>query len=200
MGHGVRSALITAIMRALVEELTPLSTNPGGLLAQINRDLRSILKQSGTPMFTTAFSLVADIEENRIYYANAGHPKPMVLHRDTGQIELLQNKHQKSNPALGLFDQTIYETCTHPLKERDVFLLFTDGVYDIEKEGQLLDTDWLAQETQKRAQAPISEIFDGILEQVRVFAKGEELPDDICMLGMELTPHSQQIFDFQEDF
>ena len=55
MGHGVRSALVTAILRALVEELTPVATDPGELLGQINRDLRSILKQSGTPLFTTAF-------------------------------------------------------------------------------------------------------------------------------------------------
>jgi PAS domain S-box-containing protein len=55
MGHGVRSALVTAILRALVEELTPLAADPGQLLRQINHDLRTILKQTGTPMFTTAF-------------------------------------------------------------------------------------------------------------------------------------------------
>jgi len=34
MGHGVRSALVTAILRALVEELTPEANDPGELLAK----------------------------------------------------------------------------------------------------------------------------------------------------------------------
>ena len=49
MGHGVRSALVTAIMRALVEELAELATDPGRLLGQINNDLRAILRQRRQP-------------------------------------------------------------------------------------------------------------------------------------------------------
>src|SRR4051812_5023990 len=125
MGHGVRSALITAIVRALVEELTPESLDPGALLGQINRDLRSILKQSGTPLFTTAFYMIADINENRAYFANAGHPKPMIIHAGTGEVELLQAESQKSNPALGLFDQFNYPTASVPLNPADRFIFFT---------------------------------------------------------------------------
>jgi sigma-B regulation protein RsbU (phosphoserine phosphatase) len=198
MGHGVRSALITAILRALVEELTSLAVDPGELLTQINRDLRSILKQSGTPLFTTAFSMVADIEEGRVYFANAGHPKPMVLHRDSGQIELLHNKNLKPNPALGLMDNTIYPTSAYPLKERDMFMLFTDGVYDVEAEGELLDTRWLEKKAQERAQMPMPEMFDSILEELRVFAQGKEFPDDICLVGMEVARGGAGAFD--DDF
>jgi len=91
MGHGVRSALVTAIMRALVEELAPLADKPGQLLDQINRDLRAILRQSGTPMFTTAFYLVADLDRQLITYANAGHPRPLLIHRTRGHVEILSN-------------------------------------------------------------------------------------------------------------
>ena len=81
MGHGVRSALVTAMVRALVEELRPVALDPGQLLTRINSDLRAILQQTGTPLFTTAFYMAADLEKREILFANAGHPKPFLIHR-----------------------------------------------------------------------------------------------------------------------
>ena len=78
MGHGVRSALVAAMVRALVEELKPLAGNPGKLLTQLNRDLCAILQHTGSPTLTTAFYLVADAQKRELRFANAGHPKPLL--------------------------------------------------------------------------------------------------------------------------
>src|SRR6266581_4565502 len=59
-GHGVRSALVTAMVRALVEELKPVAREPGQFLTKLNCDLYSILKHTGTPLLTTAFYFVAN--------------------------------------------------------------------------------------------------------------------------------------------
>jgi sigma-B regulation protein RsbU (phosphoserine phosphatase) len=186
MGHGVRSALVTAIVRALVEELTPNSTDPGELLARVNRDLRSILKQSGTPLFTTAFYMIADLAENRAYYANAGHPKPMLLRKGSEEVEFLQNVDGKSNPALGLFDSFKYATGSVPLTPEDRFVFFTDGVYDVERDGELLSPEWLRGALQERSHLPLSTVFDEVLQELRGFAAGEEFCDDLCLVGMEV--------------
>src|SRR5207237_1514468 len=53
MGHGVRSVLITGIIRGLVEEPAKLAAYPGVLLTQINPDVTVILKPAGTNMFRT---------------------------------------------------------------------------------------------------------------------------------------------------
>jgi sigma-B regulation protein RsbU (phosphoserine phosphatase) len=187
MGHGVRSALITAIVRALVEELTPESSDPGALLGQLNRDLRSILKQSGTPLFTTAFYMVVDIQEKRVSFANAGHPKPMVIRGRDGSVEILQNQNQKSNPALGLFDQYIFSTSKIPLNPNDRFVFFTDGVYDVEKDGELLSPEWLRSELEGKAKLPLSEIFDQLLAELKRFCAEKEFCDDMCLVGMEVA-------------
>ena len=60
MGHGVRAALITAILRALAEELEAVAGNPGLFLTEINRRMLGILRQSRTPMFATACYFVVD--------------------------------------------------------------------------------------------------------------------------------------------
>ncbi len=48
-GHGVRSALVTAMIRALVEELKPLANEPGDFLTKLNSDLGAIRPQTIAP-------------------------------------------------------------------------------------------------------------------------------------------------------
>ncbi len=81
MGHGVRAALVTAIQRALVEELAGLGNQPGEFLTHINQALLSILRRTRTPMFASAFYLYLNAATGEMRYANAGHPKPLHLRR-----------------------------------------------------------------------------------------------------------------------
>jgi sigma-B regulation protein RsbU (phosphoserine phosphatase) len=187
MGHGVRSALVTAILRALVEELTRLASDPGQLLTQINRDLRAILHQQGSPLYTTAFYLVADLETKQITYANAGHPKPILLKRNSGDAEFLRNNDGKSHPALGLFPNAVYPSSTSTLHEQDVVLLFTDGAYDVESDGEILSPDWLRDQVKARARMPIKATFDEILAQLKKLNGPGEFTDDVCMVAMEVA-------------
>jgi len=127
-GHGVRAALVTAMIRALAEELNPLATNPGKFLSKLNSDLHAILRHTGTPMLTTAFYLVADWTTGTMRYANAGHPKPLHIRRSAGQVEPLANAGGKSQPVMGLFEGASYQTCEVKLSPKDVVMLFTDGL------------------------------------------------------------------------
>jgi sigma-B regulation protein RsbU (phosphoserine phosphatase) len=188
MGHGVRSALVTAIIRALVEEMTELATDPGQLLGQINHDLRAILRQSGTPMFTTGFYLVADLERKQICYANAGHPKPLLIHRTTGQVDSLANTSGKCYPALGLFQGSTYPTSQCAIEPGDLVMLFTDGLYDVEGTHQdLINPDWLLAEVRKRTACPASELFDQLLAEIKTVSGNASFADDVCLVGMEVT-------------
>jgi sigma-B regulation protein RsbU (phosphoserine phosphatase) len=76
MGHGMRAALVTAIMRGLVEELLPVAADAGKFLTEINRSLRTILRRTREPFLATAFSLVADAAAGEMRFASAGHPVP----------------------------------------------------------------------------------------------------------------------------
>jgi sigma-B regulation protein RsbU (phosphoserine phosphatase) len=187
MGHGVRSALVTAIMRALVEELTRLASDPGQLLTQINHDLRAILQQQNSPLYTTAFYMVADLEKKQITYSNAGHPKPILLRRGTGEAEFLRNNDSKSHPALGLFPNAVYPSSTCTLHEQDVVLLFTDGAYDVEHDGEILSPDWLRDQIKTRARLPIKTAFDEILAQLKKLNGPGEFADDVCLVAMEVA-------------
>ncbi len=188
MGHGVRSALVTAMVRAMVEELKPIASDPGELLTRINRDLRTILQQTGTPLFTTAFYLIADLENRQFRYANAGHPKPFIIHRDTSKVELLRNSDGKPRPALGLFQESTYPTSQIPMLPGDVVMLFTDGLYEIEgKEGEQYSPELLLTAVEKNAEKECNDLFDSLLKEVQTFSSSAEFADDVCLVALEIA-------------
>jgi sigma-B regulation protein RsbU (phosphoserine phosphatase) len=188
MGHGVRSALIAAMVWALVEELKPLGGDPGKLLTHLNRDLCAILKHTGSPTLTTAFYLVADAATGRLRYANAGHPKPLLVHRASAAVEPLGNSAGKANPALGLFEDAVFNTTECPLSRGDLVMLFTDGLYEVEGRNQAIYThQMLVEAVSARAKLPVAELFDDLLAEIRQFAMGQDFVDDVCLLGMEMA-------------
>jgi len=186
-GHGVRSSLVTAMIRALLEELKPLAADPGQFLTKLNSDLHSILKHAGTPMLTTAFYFVADSKTGVMRYTNAGHPKPLHLRRDADKVEALSNLSGKSQPVLGLFEYASYETSQVNLAPKDLVMLFTDGLYEVVgKNHELYSQTMLIAEVRRRIQMPASDLFDGTLDQIRKFSADGQFGDDVCLVGMEV--------------
>jgi sigma-B regulation protein RsbU (phosphoserine phosphatase) len=187
MGHGVRSALVTAMVRALVEELRTIALDPGALLTRINHDLRAILQQTGTPLFTTAFYLVADLEKREIHFANAGHPRPFLIHPDK-VVEMLKSTDGKSWPALGLFQDTVYPTLHRQMQGGDRIMLFTDGLYEVEAaDGEQFSQQMLFKAVQSHPGLNCGDLFDAILADIEKFSGSAQFADDVCLVGMEVS-------------
>jgi hypothetical protein len=66
-------------------------------------------------------------------------------------------------------------------------LLFTDGAYDVECEGDILSPDWLKDQFKLRANVPIKKAFDEILGCLTKMNRSAEFTDDICMVAMEVA-------------
>jgi sigma-B regulation protein RsbU (phosphoserine phosphatase) len=185
-GHGVRSSLVTAMIRALVEELKPIAHDPGEFLTKLNSDLCAILKHTGTPMLTTAFYLVANAATGMMRYANAGHPRPVLVQRSLGKVRLLENVSKRNQPALGLFETIPFKSSEVTLSVGDMVMLYTDGLYEVHAPNQELFTqEMLVAGVQKRAQMPPAQMFDELIEEIRAFAEGHEFLDDVCLVGVE---------------
>jgi len=187
-GHGVRSALVTAMVRALVEELKPVARHPGKFLTKLNRDLCAILKPTGTPMLTTAFYLVANWQTGAMRFANAGHPRPLHLRRSAGEARALFNSSRKSQAALGLVDDTVYEGTDAKLAPNDLIMLFTDGLYEVQGDNdQFYSQECVLEAVQRRLQLPAPQLFDQVLQEIRNFSTEDGFVDDVCLVGVELA-------------
>ncbi len=187
-GHGIRAALVTAMIRALVEELKPLAPDPGMFLRKLNSDLCSILKTTGSPMLTTAFYLVADWRTGVMRFANAGHPKPLLVRRAARQVQPLANATGHSEPALGLFEDSPYQTTEITIKPGDLLMLFTDGLYEVQGPNQkLYSQERMMLDVESLLPKPTGELFDALLEAIRAFSLDHEFADNVCLVGMEYT-------------
>lgn len=185
-GHGVRSALVTAMIRALVEELKPIAHDPGEFLTKLNSDLCAILKHTGTPVLTTAFYLVANAADGVMRYANAGHPRPVLVQRSAEKVRLLDNASKRNQPALGLFESIPFQTSEVTLAVGDLVMLYTDGLYEVHAPNQELYTQQLlVAGVQRRLPLPAPQMFDELLLEIREFAEDHEFLDDVCLVGME---------------
>jgi len=185
-GHGVRAALVTAMIRALSEELKPLARDPGHFLRKLNFDLCSILKNTGSPMLTTAFYAVADCKAGSLRFANAGHPKPLVIRRSIGRVEPLVNASGRSQPALGLFEDPPYATSETTIAPGDFLMLFTDGLYEVQGQNEeLYSQERLMLDAKTLLHQPPGILFDELLEVVRAFAVSGEFDDDVCLVGVD---------------
>src|SRR5258708_9777982 len=133
MGHGVRSALVTAMIRALLQELKSCAEQPGQFMTRLNRELMMILRHACSMLFVTAFYLIVNSRSQRLHLAQAGHPAPLLLRNQRAAVESLASGEDVEGPALGLLDEFEYTAGEIEFRERDVVVLFTDGVLELSR-------------------------------------------------------------------
>lgn len=186
-GHGVRAALVTAMLRALVGDLETHANDPGRFLTEMNHRLAAMLKQIDETLYATAFYLVADVEEKQMFFAKAGHPAPLHVQRHAGQVAPLFVP-KPAGAALGLFENTTYLTGQCPLAAGDAILLFTDGLFEVTNaEDEDYGQERLLAAVCARQNLPLPDLLDGLIEDVRKFSGAADFSDDVCLLGMEVA-------------
>jgi sigma-B regulation protein RsbU (phosphoserine phosphatase) len=189
-GHGVRSALITTMVRALVEDLRELAADPGAFMSELNAKLFAILNPGGSTVLTTGFYLVANAVTGQVRYVNAGHPKPLLLRRQAGRLEEVKNHGvSRSQPALGLFARHEYAPSELKIGADDLLLLFTDGLFEVHGPDETLYTRaQLAAAVHQQLRQPAAVLADALIAEVRRFSAGRDFEDDVCLVAMEFNP------------
>lgn len=186
MGHGVRSALITAMMRVLVQEACAHTSDPGEVLARVNRGLIEIIPSETGVMFVTAAYAVFDAQRRNVRYASAGHPAPLHIARGSEVVALLAPPRSDFNPALGIFPQITFHDYECPLADGDVILFCTDGLFEVEDANDnQLSVEGLAAFARSLTAASLTGLVNGIVSSVQSYA-ARGFDDDVCILGVEM--------------
>ncbi|HEX8296600.1 MAG TPA: SpoIIE family protein phosphatase [Chthoniobacteraceae bacterium] len=187
MGHGVRAALVAAIVRALIGELRGSADMPGVFLEKLNRKLSDILKQTDIPMFASASYVVADLAKGELRYANAGHPDPVCVRHAVSATQTSQLNECKRGPVLGMFETAEYGTCHMPLAAHDKIFLFTDGLFEVEgADGELYDQQSLLRAVGSRVNLAPGDLCREVLAEIRQFSANQQFSDDVCLVGLEV--------------
>ena len=186
MGHGVRAGLLTALIRGLVGELDERAENPAHVLAEINRGFLPIYRLTGQPVFATVFCGVLDTDQQRLSYANAGHPPPLHLRPATGTVTSLQQA--SPEPAAGLMDGFAYTRYECNFGVGDMLLCCTDGVLEAADDaGELFGEERLKSLALHHGHHNGAELIGKVMDAVRGFSGRETFDDDICLLTVQST-------------
>ena len=191
MGHGVRAALVAALIHGLARECRGLAGMPERFLSEINCGLQSLLSRTDDLVFVTAVYMVVDVARSELRLANAGHPKPLLL-RHKGGVEPVGVGPDGSGPALGMIPDEIYEAVTVPLSPGDRVFVFTDGLYEAaDASGEEFGPERLQAALAERDGLPTPALLDGLLDAVRQFGAGateQGFADDLCLVAVDFAP------------
>ena len=139
--HGFPSALIMMLAMSAAGIYAREFASPAQVLRSLDDALAEELET--TEMFLTIFYGVLDPANRTLVYSNAGHPHAFAM-RDSGEAQRLT----ATDPPVGFAGPDAFQEVTVDWDpERDLLLLFTDGLSDMlatstrtDGEGLILDT------------------------------------------------------------
>jgi serine phosphatase RsbU (regulator of sigma subunit) len=172
-GHGVDAAADMAMAKFTFRSLVREHTDPGALLERVN-DV--ICGEVGAGKFVTMLSLTYDPATGELACASAGHPAPRLVTADAS-VEALE----VSGLALGIDPGQRYETARRSLEPGSVAVLFTDGVIEARRDGELYGEARLDVFLARRGELPAAELARAVVADCRRHGGGE-LADDCAVV------------------
>ena len=194
MGHGIRSALVVATIRGLLEQLRPRTRDPGALLTQLNATYSSIFKHmGGDVIFATALYLVIDTRDGAVRFANAGHPRPFVLRPESSEVARLTSTTEAPSMALGLFLGATYRTLDARLVAGETLLFFTDGLSEVQNpQEEFYETFRFGAILRENLDTSPKQLLEGLFQDALEFSSSTAFEDDICLLAVRVRALSQK--------
>ncbi len=175
-GKGVAAATQAHAVRTAVRAFAQMAPTPGFILTQTNELLGSENGQGSD--FVTALVVVLDPLNGEFRMASAGHPAPLRL--AAGSTHLVEPAY---GPPLGGFEAD-YVTSRHNLSEGDYLVLYTDGVTEARRSGELFGEQRLIAACDGLHARPAQEVADHLRQSAEDF--GGALRDDLAVLVLRL--------------
>lgn len=176
-GHGVPAAMITAMVKAIMETGNHLFNHPAVFINYLNRKLINISEN----MYLTALYGVYDNKTKKLTYMRCGHPYPILI-RNGEYIEIKEG----GGTILGMFENINFESHTISLQEGDKLIFYTDGLTEAMDHPQTPFKENLHNIVMKHSHKSIKTCINNIYEDVIDLKESKEFEDDVCILGMEI--------------
>jgi sigma-B regulation protein RsbU (phosphoserine phosphatase) len=131
--------------------------------------------------FITLVYLIIDGSNGEVAAAGAGHPPPRIVGAD-GSVTGLETR----GLVLGIEPAQHYEEVRATLDIGGAVVLYTDGVIEARRDGELYGLERLDRVLSERRDLPASELAKFVLDDCRAFARGE-LADDCAVVVVRRT-------------
>ncbi len=184
VGHGVTAALNTFRLHALIHEHRALHADPVGLTSVLNERLVPLLAPG---QFATFLHVVVEPRANRLRFASAGAPSPIVA--AGGELPAILT--EASGIPLGIAGGAQYRPHEYPFEPDARLLLFSDGLSEFPSSPgrRLGDEGLLDVINASPADLTPDEVIGHIRDAARIGAD-EALPDDTTIVCLDRRPAS----------
>ncbi len=171
-GHGIDAAADMAMAKFVFRSLAREHPEPGDFLAAANE---VVLEEIADGKFITMLYLTADGRAGELACASAGHPPPRILRAGAAPEPL-----GVRGLALGIAELQDYPAESVTLGPGDAAVLYTDGLLEARREGELYGEDRLDESLAANASLPAEELAQALVEDCRAFAG--DLADDCAVV------------------
>jgi serine phosphatase RsbU (regulator of sigma subunit)/uncharacterized protein YigA (DUF484 family) len=177
-GKGIEAAADMAMAKFSFRALARMNPEPGDFLSKVN-DV--IVDEIGVGKFITMLYVLLDPRAGTVSCASAGHPPALIVPPE-GPVVLLQ----ASGLALGIEPGQQYPAAQTTLTPGSAVVLYTDGVVESRRDGQLYGEERLDDLLAARRELGAQELAEAIAADCRSFAGGE-LGDDCAIVCLRLA-------------
>jgi len=185
-GHGVRSALVTSILKAVFEQVKLEEKNAGQILSEVNTRFKSIMGRLAPHIYATAFVMIVDGETRDVALASAGHVCPFLISKSNMSCAETISA-EKVGPALGFFQKASYGQQEITLSKDDIILGFTDGIFEVTNENkEMYGLDRLKELIEHSTHMVPRDLIERILRDTDDFRRTRKRPDDVCVVAVEV--------------
>lgn len=179
---GMPAALYMTVGRTLIRAYANNARSAAELLQRINRPL---VTDTPNSMFITAIYAVLIPETGQLFYANAGHNRPYILHPNRQEVELLP----KGGMAMGVMESIHLEESMFVLEPGDCLVMYTDGVTEsFSPAGEAFGEARLQELLQKNINKNVHEILNVLEASLLEFREGAPPSDDVTLVAIRHLP------------
>lgn len=176
-GKGLDAAILTSLVKnAIRAHASDVGASPARVLTRAN-DV--VFRQTPHEVFVTVFFAMLDRSDGRLIYANAGHTSAVII-RAEGVNAFLH----ATGPLLGAFQEVAYKQSDAFLDPQDVLFLYTDGLTEARRQGELLGEERLFELLWGMRRQEPAETVRSVIEEVLDFSGGQ-LNDDLALLAIQ---------------
>jgi sigma-B regulation protein RsbU (phosphoserine phosphatase) len=176
-GHGIDAAADMAMAKFVFRSLAREHPEPGEFLAAANE---VVLGEITAGKFVTMLYLVIDPESGELACATAGHPPPRIVAPGKRPETVVV-----SGLALGIEGDQAYEAARLMLGPGAAVVLFTDGLLEARRDGELFGEERLDEALRRHAALPAGELARALADDCRGFAG--DLGDDLAIVVLKRT-------------
>lgn len=176
-GHGMAAGLLMAMAKSAWQTQLINNSEPTVVLSTLN----SIVRDAGdSRTLMTFLSCIFDHEENRLYFANAGHIYPLLLRKSENCSTWLETP-----PAypLGVRNSDKYQLVSADLRDGDLLFFLSDGSIEAMNEsGESFGYSRFAQSALRCESAEPAEMLKCLMADLKDFVQGTFREDDLTII------------------